>query len=68
MERPPLGGEGYQWGVNSLIEFDLHFDLSREKRAIRYMELPLREMSLLVGMSYQRDGASSRFTNFDYFH
>ena len=35
MERPPLGGEGYQWEVNSLIENVLHFVLSREKRAIR---------------------------------
>ena len=34
MERPPLGGEGYQWEVNSLIENVLHFVLSREKRAI----------------------------------
>jgi hypothetical protein len=35
MERPPLGGEGYQWEVNSLIENVLHFALSQEKRAIR---------------------------------
>ena len=35
MERPPLGGEGYQWEVNSLIENVLHFVLSREKIAIR---------------------------------
>jgi hypothetical protein len=35
MEGPPLGGEGYQWEVNSLIENVLHFVLSREKRAIR---------------------------------
>jgi len=32
------------------------------------MELPLRERSLLVGKSYQRDGAISRFTRLDYFH
>jgi len=35
MERPPLGGEGYQREVSSLIENVLHFVLSREKRAIR---------------------------------
>jgi len=35
MERPPSGGEGYQWEVNSLIENVLHFVLSREKWAIR---------------------------------
>jgi hypothetical protein len=35
MEWPPLGGEGYQWEVNSLIENVSHFVLSREKRAIR---------------------------------
>ena len=35
MEGPPLGGEGYQWEVNSLIENVLHFVLSQEKRAIR---------------------------------
>jgi len=35
MERPLLGGEGYQWEVNPLIENVLHLVLSREKRAIR---------------------------------
>jgi len=35
MDRPPLGGEGYQRDVNSLIETVLPFVLSREKRAIR---------------------------------
>ena len=34
MERPPLGGEGYQRDVDSLIDrFDVF--MRREKRAIR---------------------------------
>jgi hypothetical protein len=34
MERPPLGGEGYQRDVDSLTDiFDVF--ISREKRAIR---------------------------------
>jgi len=35
MERLLLGGEDYQWDVNSLIENVLRFVLNREKRAIR---------------------------------
>jgi hypothetical protein len=34
MERPPLGGEGYQRDVDSMIDICYVF-LSREKRAIR---------------------------------
>jgi len=35
MERPPLGGGGYQRDVNSLINNALRFILSQEKIVIR---------------------------------
>ena len=59
MERPPLGGEGYQWDVNppNWKCFTLCFE-SREK------SYPLNGVALwkrpsLGGEGYQRDGASS---------
>jgi len=37
MERPPLGGEGYQWEVNSLIENVLHlFWVERKEVSVRW--------------------------------
>jgi hypothetical protein len=35
MERPPLGGEGYQRDVDSLTDIFGVLFISREKRAIR---------------------------------
>jgi hypothetical protein len=63
MDRPPLGGEGYQREVNYLIENVLHFCFeSREKSYPLDGAAPM-ERPPLGGEGYQRDGASSRFTH-----
>jgi len=56
MERPPLGGEDYQWEVNSLIENVLHlFWVERKELSVRWSR-PIGKATI------RRRGLSTRWS------